>query len=183
MTKDESALKPKDVEYAVDEMNKVLLEGCEDTIGKDDFKTMIEELKEAGEEIDKDDVFTARTAKVLNVLGFTKFNVKKEKGERMTKKKGKNGRVKETNSKKEEKKPAKKKVKREKGKTRVQAMHEVLKKCKKGKAYDDIVDEVDEVLGGSCTKPSIAGSLRFTLSVLMEFNIVEHKNQKYYYIG
>ena len=70
----------KDLEFAVDELNEVLFIGCDVKIGKGNDKAMEEELKEAAEEIDNDDSFTARTTDVLRSLGVkAKFRTKIEK--------------------------------------------------------------------------------------------------------
>lgn len=82
MTKDEAAIPKEDLEFAVDELNRELLDNAEgdDSISKESGAVMVEEIKSAAEEIDVDDVFTQRTADVLRALGVeTKFNVKKEK--------------------------------------------------------------------------------------------------------
>ena len=84
MTKEEAALKQSDLEFAVDELNRELLDDSKDKISKENATTMIEELKAASEEIDEDDVFTKRTADVLRTLGVTtKFNIKKGSGSTM----------------------------------------------------------------------------------------------------
>lgn len=82
MTKDEARIPKEDLEFAVDELNRELLDNAEgdDSISKESGAVMVEELKAAAEEIDVDDVFTQRTADVLRTLGVeTKFNIKKEK--------------------------------------------------------------------------------------------------------
>lgn len=82
MTKEEAAIPKEDLEYAVDELNRELLDNAkgDDSISKESGAVMVEELKAASEEIDVDDVFTQRTADVLKALGVeTKFNIKKEK--------------------------------------------------------------------------------------------------------
>ena len=82
MTKDESKIPKEDLEFAVDELNRELLDNAkgDDSISKESGVVMVEELKAASEEIDVDDVFTQRTADVLRALGVeTKFNIKEEK--------------------------------------------------------------------------------------------------------
>lgn len=82
MTKEESRIPKEDLEFAVDELNRELLDNAEgdDSISKENGAIMVEEIKAASEEIDVDDVFTQRTADVLRALGVeTKFNIKKEK--------------------------------------------------------------------------------------------------------
>ena len=82
MTKDESKIPKEDLEFAVDELNRELLDNAkgDDSISKENGAVMVEEIKAASEEIDMDDVFTQRTADVLRALGVeTKFNIKEEK--------------------------------------------------------------------------------------------------------
>jgi hypothetical protein len=82
MTKEEAAISKEDLVFAVDELNRELLDNAkgDDSISKESGAVMVEELKAASEEVDVDDVFTQRTADVLRALGVkTKFNIKKEK--------------------------------------------------------------------------------------------------------
>lgn len=187
--------KHEDLVKAVKELNEKIVDE-ENPIVANTGQEMIEEILEVSSLIDGDEGVSDATMKLI--AGLKKNKLRRSDKKTETKKadpkpskgsKGK-GKAKPKEKPKGKAKGGKsttttkpKKATKTRGKTRVQGIYHVVTRSKKGKSYLDMVDEIHGFLEGASTKASIAGSLRFSLSVLKEFGIVENKEGKYYYTG